>query len=99
MATALAGDLDRAARLADQALADRAAAGGPPAQRAESAYVSAVAMAHRGRLDSAAELLRWAGPGPAAGFRAVALTRPTSCSPPWTPATTARPPCCGRRPR
>jgi hypothetical protein len=40
-----------------------------PAQRAESAYVSAVAMAHRGRLDSAAELLRWAGPGrpPASG--------------------------------
>ncbi|WP_433305256.1 LuxR C-terminal-related transcriptional regulator [Actinoplanes sp. CA-030573] len=69
LATALAGDLDRAARLAD-----RAVAGGSPAQRAESAYVSAVAMAHRGRLDSAAELLRWAAPGPAAGFREVALT-------------------------
>ncbi|HEX5202561.1 MAG TPA: LuxR C-terminal-related transcriptional regulator [Actinoplanes sp.] len=74
MATALAGDLDLAARLADRALADRSATGGSPAQRAESAYVSAVAMAHRGRLDSAAELLRWAGPGPAAGFRAAALT-------------------------
>jgi len=69
LATALAGDLDLAARLAD-----RAVTGGSPAQRAESAYVSAVAMAHRGRLESAAELLRWAGPGPAAGFRAAALT-------------------------
>ncbi|WP_051807325.1 helix-turn-helix transcriptional regulator [Actinoplanes subtropicus] len=49
-------------------------ADGSPAQRAESAYVSAVAMAHRGRLESAAELLGWAGPGPAAGFRAAALT-------------------------
>ncbi|MFI5889810.1 LuxR C-terminal-related transcriptional regulator [Actinoplanes sp. NPDC051513] len=78
MATALAGDLDLAARLADRALADRAVAGGSPAQRAESAhvsaYVSAVAMAHRGRLESATELLRWAGPGPAAGFRATGLT-------------------------
>lgn len=69
LATALAGDLDLAARLAD-----RAVTGGSPTQRAESAYVSAVAMAHRGRLESAAELLRWAGPGPAVGFRAAALT-------------------------
>src|SRR5689334_22047670 len=41
LATALAGDLDLAARLADRAVAD-----GSPEQRAESAYISAVAMAH-----------------------------------------------------
>ncbi|WP_433363530.1 LuxR C-terminal-related transcriptional regulator [Actinoplanes sp. CA-142083] len=74
MATALAGDLDLAARLADRALTDRSVTGGSPAQRAESAYVSAVAMAHRGRLESSAELLRWAGPGTAASLRAAALT-------------------------
>jgi len=68
LATALAGDLDLAARLADRTVAT-----GAPAQRAEAAYVAAVAMAHRGRLDGATELLRWAGPGPAAGFRVAGL--------------------------
>ncbi|GAA0558665.1 hypothetical protein GCM10010172_47120 [Paractinoplanes ferrugineus] len=68
LATALTGDLDQAARLADQTVAT-----GAPAQQAEAAYVAAVAMAHRGQLDRAADLLRWAGPGPGAGFRAVAL--------------------------
>jgi len=68
LATALTGDLDLAARLADRTVAT-----GAPAQRAEAAYVAAVAMSHRGQLDRAAELLRWAGPGPGAGFRAAAL--------------------------
>jgi DNA-binding NarL/FixJ family response regulator len=68
LATALTGDLDLAARLADRTVAT-----GSPEQRAEAAYVAAVAMAHRGQLDSATELLRWAGPGPAAGFRSAGL--------------------------
>jgi DNA-binding NarL/FixJ family response regulator len=69
LATALTGDLDQAARLADRTVAT-----GSPAQRAEAAYVAAVAVAHRGQLDRAAELLRWTGPGPGAGFRAVCLS-------------------------
>jgi DNA-binding NarL/FixJ family response regulator len=68
LATALTGDLDQAARLADRTVAT-----GAPAQQAEAAYVAAVALAHRGQLDRAADLLRWAGPGPGASFRAVAL--------------------------
>ncbi|GIM97379.1 helix-turn-helix transcriptional regulator [Paractinoplanes toevensis] len=68
LATALTGDLDQAARLADRTVAT-----GSPDQRAEAAYVAAVAMAHRGQLDRAADLLRWAGSGPGAGFRAAAL--------------------------
>ncbi|WP_203781847.1 helix-turn-helix transcriptional regulator, partial [Paractinoplanes rishiriensis] len=68
LATALTGDLDLAARLADRTVAT-----GTPAQRAEAAYVAAVAMAHRGQLDRAADLLQWAGPGPAGGFRSVGL--------------------------
>ncbi|MEV6304109.1 helix-turn-helix transcriptional regulator [Actinoplanes sp. NPDC051861] len=87
LATALSGDLDLAAQLAD-----RAVASGSPAQRAESAWVSAVAMAHRGRLDSATELLRWAGTGPAAGFRSVGLTGTGHLDEDAEPAGTDGPP-------
>ena len=68
MATALAGDLDLAARLADRSLA-----GGPTAQRSEAAYIAAVALAHRGQLARAVELYQWARPGSATGFGAVGL--------------------------
>ena len=58
-ATALAGDLESASRLADQAIA-----AGEGADRSEAAYVAAVALAHRGQLARSAELFRWAPPGP-----------------------------------
>lgn len=67
-AAALAGDLETAARLADRLVAT-----GQTAERAEAAYVAAVALAHRGQLARSAELLGWAPPGPAAGFAAVGL--------------------------
>ncbi|MCA2217810.1 helix-turn-helix transcriptional regulator [Jidongwangia harbinensis] len=68
LATALAGDLDLASLLADQALA-----GGPPDQRAEAACVAAATLAHRNQLARAVELYRWATPRLAAGFGAVGL--------------------------
>jgi DNA-binding CsgD family transcriptional regulator len=68
LATALAGDLHLASRLADQVVA-----GGDSAEAPDAAYVAAVALAHRGQLAASAELYRWAGRGPAAGFAVVGL--------------------------
>jgi DNA-binding CsgD family transcriptional regulator len=68
LATALAGDLDTASRLADQVVA-----AGAPAERAAGAYVAAAVLAHRGQLARGVELYRWAEPGPAAGFAVVGL--------------------------
>jgi DNA-binding CsgD family transcriptional regulator len=68
LATALAGDLDAASRLADQVVA-----AGDPVERPGGAYVAAVALAHRGQLARSVELYRWAEPGPAAGFAVVGL--------------------------
>jgi type II secretory pathway predicted ATPase ExeA len=55
-ASALAGDLDSALRLADQAIS-----GEDPVGRADGARVAATALAHRGQLGRSAELYRWSG--------------------------------------
>jgi DNA-binding NarL/FixJ family response regulator len=68
LATALAGDLDQASRLADQALA-----AGTPGQRAEAAYVAAAVLTQRGQTAQAAALYQWSPSVVAAGFGAVAL--------------------------
>ena len=68
LATALAGDLDQAARLADQALA-----AGTPEQRSEAAYVAAVVLTHRGQPDQAVALYHWSRHGAAPGFGAIGL--------------------------
>ncbi|WP_436534942.1 LuxR C-terminal-related transcriptional regulator [Actinoplanes sp. HUAS TT8] len=68
LATALAGDLDEASRLADQALgADT------PEQRAEAAYVAAVVLTQRGQAAQAAALYRWSPSAVSAAFGVVAL--------------------------
>lgn len=68
LATALAGDLDGASRLADQALA-----AGTPEQRAEAAYVAAAVLTQRGQTAQAAALYQWSPSAVAAGFGAVGL--------------------------
>ncbi|MFC3988160.1 LuxR C-terminal-related transcriptional regulator, partial [Actinoplanes siamensis] len=68
LATALAGDLDEASRLADQALA-----AGTGQQRAEAAYVAAAVLTQRGQTAQAAALYQWAPSVIAAGFGTVAL--------------------------
>src|SRR5262249_6532117 len=70
-ASALAGDLDTALRLADQALSDPAC---PDLARAGT--VAAAVLAHRGLLARSAEVYRWVGPdrmGSAAPLAALAL--------------------------
>ncbi|WP_217634920.1 helix-turn-helix transcriptional regulator [Micromonospora pattaloongensis] len=65
-ATALAGDLDTALRLADRLIAvDHAP------DRAEGASVAATALAHRGHLGRSAELYRWSGSASSAVFGAI----------------------------
>jgi DNA-binding NarL/FixJ family response regulator len=68
LATALAGDLDEASRLADQALA-----AGTAEQRAEAAYVAAAVLTQRGQTAQAAALYQWSTSAVAAGFGAVGL--------------------------
>jgi DNA-binding CsgD family transcriptional regulator len=68
LATALAGDLDEASRLADQALA-----AGTPEQRAEAAYVAAAVLTQRGQTAQAAALYQWSTSAVAGGFGAVGL--------------------------
>jgi DNA-binding CsgD family transcriptional regulator len=68
LATALAGDLDLAAQLADQSLA-----AGPPSQRSGAAFVAAVVLAHRGQLAQAVELYQWSQSSAAAGFGVIGL--------------------------
>lgn len=67
-AAARAGDLDTAARLADQVLADPAAPG-----RREGARVAGTALVHRGQLARSAELFRWAGGRTCTGYAALGL--------------------------
>ncbi|HEY6425506.1 MAG TPA: helix-turn-helix transcriptional regulator, partial [Pseudonocardiaceae bacterium] len=70
-ASALAGDLDGALRLADQALSDSS---GPDVARGGS--VAAAVLAQRGLLARSAEVYRWIGParmGSAAPLAALAL--------------------------
>lgn len=64
-AAALAGDLDTALRLADQAISGQAAA---PA----GARVAAAALAHRGQWARSAELYGWAGDSPFAEVASIA---------------------------
>jgi DNA-binding CsgD family transcriptional regulator len=68
LATALAGDLDEASRLADQALG-----AGSPEQRAEAAYVAAAVLTQRGQTAQAAALFQWSPSPVAAAFGAIAL--------------------------
>ncbi|MEV1289717.1 helix-turn-helix transcriptional regulator [Micromonospora sp. NPDC049679] len=65
-ATALAGDLDAALRLADRVVATE----GSP-DRAEGAAVAATALAHRGHLARSAELYRWSGSASSLVFGAI----------------------------
>lgn len=67
-AVALSGDLDTALRFADDVIASA-----EPTDRAEGARVAATALVHRGRLDRAAELLRWSGTAQSRAFAAVGL--------------------------
>jgi DNA-binding CsgD family transcriptional regulator len=88
LATALAGDLDEASRLADQALAS-----GSTEQRAEAAYVAAAVLTQRGQTAQAAALYQWVPSAVAAGFGAIALTavgRPQDARQPESPG--AEPP-------
>ncbi|WP_216213348.1 helix-turn-helix domain-containing protein [Amycolatopsis aidingensis] len=55
-AAARAGELDTALRLADEVIATAGAPG-----RAEAARVAGTVLAHRGRLDRATRMHRWAG--------------------------------------
>jgi DNA-binding CsgD family transcriptional regulator len=67
-ASALAGDLDAALRLADQVVATP-----DSPERAEAAQLAATAIAHRGQLGRSAELYRWSNRGPSAAFAAIGL--------------------------
>ncbi|MFI6102360.1 LuxR C-terminal-related transcriptional regulator [Lentzea sp. NPDC051213] len=67
-ASAMAGDLDSALRLADQVIS---AADTP--HRRTAAEVAAVALAHRGQLARSTELFRWAGTPYAAAFAGIGL--------------------------
>ncbi|MFD9740528.1 LuxR C-terminal-related transcriptional regulator [Umezawaea sp. NPDC059074] len=65
-ASAMAGDLDAALRLADQVIT------GPESpHRAQAAEVAAVALAHRGQLARSTELYRWSTTPSAAAFAVV----------------------------
>ncbi|TCO48012.1 regulatory LuxR family protein [Actinocrispum wychmicini] len=67
-ASALAGDLDAALRLADQALSGTDAA--------EGARVAATALAHRGQLGRSAELYQWSGDTAFATIGLIGTGRP-----------------------
>ncbi|MQA12050.1 MAG: LuxR family transcriptional regulator [Pseudonocardiaceae bacterium] len=67
-AVALSGDLDTALRLADDVIASAEAT-----DRADGARVAATALAHRGRLERSAELLRWSGTAQSRAFATVVL--------------------------
>ncbi|WP_191303684.1 helix-turn-helix transcriptional regulator [Lentzea cavernae] len=67
-ASAMAGDLDGALRLADQVIS---ASDSP--HRRTAAEVAAVALAHRGQLARSTELFRWAATPYAAAFAGIGL--------------------------
>ncbi|GAA3847411.1 helix-turn-helix transcriptional regulator [Saccharothrix violaceirubra] len=65
-ASALAGDLDTALRLADRVVAGEA---GP--HRGEAAEVAAIVLAHRGQLARGTELHRWSASPTSAAFAVI----------------------------
>ncbi|MCG8924173.1 helix-turn-helix transcriptional regulator [Lentzea sp. CC55] len=65
-ASAMAGDLDAALRLADQVISSS-----DTPQRRTAAEVAAVALAHRGQLARSTELFRWAATPYAAAFAGI----------------------------
>ncbi|MBW4719050.1 helix-turn-helix transcriptional regulator [Saccharothrix obliqua] len=66
VASAMAGDLDAALRLADRVIT-----GGDRAHRGPAAEVAAIALAHRGQLARGAELHRWSPSATSAAFAVV----------------------------
>jgi DNA-binding CsgD family transcriptional regulator len=72
-AAALAGDLDTALRLADQAIS-----GGDGTTRSRGARVAAAALAHRGQWARSAELYVWSGEKPFAEIASIAVGRPAA---------------------
>ncbi|MEV6349533.1 LuxR C-terminal-related transcriptional regulator [Actinoplanes sp. NPDC051851] len=91
LATALAGDLDEASRLADQAIA-----AGAPDQRAEAAYVAAAVLTQRGQSVHAAALYQWSPSPVTAAFAAINLIgsgqrAPVIASDPMAPTTLGAP--------
>ncbi|MEU5910420.1 LuxR C-terminal-related transcriptional regulator [Micromonospora sp. NPDC047527] len=66
LATALAGNLDDALRLADRLLATA-----DPSDRAGAAAVAASALAHRGQVGRSVELFTWSGSASAVAFATV----------------------------
>ncbi|MFI9010493.1 LuxR C-terminal-related transcriptional regulator [Actinosynnema sp. NPDC053489] len=66
VASAMAGDLDAALRLADQVLS-----GGDPRHRGAAAEVAAIALAHRGQLARGTELHRWSPSATSAAFAVI----------------------------
>ncbi|MET7877463.1 LuxR C-terminal-related transcriptional regulator [Micromonospora sp. DT68] len=66
LATALAGNLDDALRLADRLLATT-----DPVDRTGAAMVAATALAHRGHVGRSVELFTWSGTASAAAFATV----------------------------
>ncbi|MGW4115534.1 LuxR C-terminal-related transcriptional regulator [Actinosynnema sp. NPDC004786] len=66
VASAMAGDLDAALRLADGVLS-----GGDPEHRGAAAEVAAIALAHRGQLARGTELHRWSSSATSAAFAVI----------------------------
>ncbi len=67
-ASAMAGDLDAALRLADQVIS-----GGEGEHRGPAAEVAAIALAHRGQLARSTELHRWSSSATSTAFAVVGL--------------------------
>ncbi|MGM1061763.1 helix-turn-helix transcriptional regulator [Saccharothrix sp. Mg75] len=65
VASAMAGDLDAALRLADQVISS------DPAHRGPAAEVAAIALAHRGQLARATELHRWSPSSTSTAFAVI----------------------------
>ncbi|MCC8248001.1 helix-turn-helix transcriptional regulator [Saccharothrix sp. NEAU-S10] len=66
VASAMAGDLDAAMRLADQVIS-----GGDVEHRGAAAEVAAIALAHRGQLARSTELHRWSPSSTSSAFAVV----------------------------
>ncbi|MEU4763422.1 LuxR C-terminal-related transcriptional regulator [Actinosynnema sp. NPDC023794] len=66
VASAMAGDLDSAMRLADRVIS-----GGDVAHRGAAAEVAAIALAHRGQLARSTELHRWSPSSTSSAFAVI----------------------------
>ncbi|QQQ76997.1 LuxR family transcriptional regulator [Saccharothrix sp. 6-C] len=66
VASAMAGDLDAALRLADQVIS-----GGDTEHRGAAAEVAAIALAHRGQLARSTELHRWSPSSTSSAFAVI----------------------------